>query len=62
MKPTSNPANPECCECGLSLPLDDPMRGEVIVCRGCNADLEVLNYAGKWYFELAPEVEEDWGE
>lgn len=38
-----------------------PLRGEVVRCPECNAELEVTS-TEPLRVELAPEVEEDWGE
>lgn len=52
----------ECPECGQSVCLTrPPLAGEVIVCTGCSAELEVTSRE-PLRVELAPEVEEDWGE
>lgn len=39
----------------------EPLRSEVTRCADCNAELEVTN-TNPVTLELAPEVEEDWGE
>ena len=38
-----------------------PLNGEVTTCRDCSSELEVISTA-PILVELAPEVEEDWGE
>ena len=38
-----------------------PLNGEIARCTECGAELEVTN-ADPIRLELAPEVEEDWGE
>ncbi|MCA9305005.1 MAG: lysine biosynthesis protein LysW [Phycisphaeraceae bacterium] len=38
-----------------------PLAGEVVVCVGCSAELEVQTVE-PLVLALAPEVEEDWGE
>lgn len=50
-----------CPECGGGVPLTNVERGEILPCPDCGAELEVrdLNPAT---LELAPEVQEDWGE
>ena len=50
---------PECCaEMDLST---DTEAGEIVVCADCGAELEVAS-VDPIQLELAPEVEEDWGE
>ena len=50
------------CECDLDLPPDVEV-GEILVCPDCGAELEVMGLGpGFVEVELAPEVEEDWGE
>ena len=48
------------CEATLNLP-DDLIEGEIIPCPDCGAELEVVNTAPV-ELQLAPLVEEDWGE
>lgn len=50
----------ECPECAAEIALDDVMKGEIVDCPDCGVQLEVI---GKepLTFDLAPEVEEDWG-
>lgn len=52
----------ECPECAgeLSLPPDVEV-GEIVVCPDCGAELEVRSL-NPILLELAPQVEEDWGE
>ena len=50
-----------CPECEGSLTLKDPMEGEIVPCPQCGADLEVVSLS-PLTLELAPEVQEDWGE
>ncbi len=51
-----------CPECEGQTPLQRrPVAGEIIVCAGCGAELEVRS-AEPLTVALAPEVEEDWGE
>lgn len=52
----------QCIECGaeLDLPLDVE-EGEIVVCPDCGIELEVMSL-DPITLELAPEVEEDWGE
>lgn len=52
----------ECPECAAELGLaPDVEEGEIIVCPECAVELEVMSVA-PITIELAPEVEEDWGE
>jgi alpha-aminoadipate carrier protein LysW len=52
----------ECLECGAELELaPDVEEGEIIVCPDCGVELEVLT-VDPVTLDLAPEVEEDWGE
>ena len=43
------------------LTLQDAMVGEIVPCAYCGADLEVVSLS-PLTLELAPEVQEDWGE
>ena len=52
----------ECPECAAGLDLaDDVEEGEIVVCPDCGVELEVIGRS-PITLELAPEVEEDWGE
>ncbi len=52
----------ECVECLAELELDaDVEEGEIVVCPDCGVELEVVSIE-PLTLELAPEVEEDWGE
>jgi len=52
----------ECPECAANVNFDRaPLLGEVIGCGDCGAELEVVNRAPVT-LEVAPNVEEDWGE
>ena len=52
----------QCPECAAELDLTaDIEEGEIIVCPDCGAELEVMSLDPP-SVELAPEVEEDWGE
>jgi alpha-aminoadipate carrier protein LysW len=52
----------ECIECAAELDLaPDVEVGEIVVCQDCGVELEVMSVA-PITLELAPEVEEDWGE
>jgi alpha-aminoadipate/glutamate carrier protein LysW len=50
-----------CPECEGELTLDNPMVGEILPCAYCGVDLEVTSL-DPLRLEMAPEVEEDWGE
>jgi alpha-aminoadipate carrier protein LysW len=51
-----------CPECDADVNFDRaPLNGEIAHCPDCSAELEVIN-ADPITLELAPEVEEDWGE
>jgi len=52
----------ECIECAALLELAaDVEEGEIIVCPDCGVELEMVSLE-PLTLELAPEVEEDWGE
>ncbi|MBL8759899.1 MAG: lysine biosynthesis protein LysW [Phycisphaerae bacterium] len=52
----------ECTECAATIALQrPPLCGEIVRCRECQAELEVTSVT-PLRVELAPEVEEDWGE
>ena len=52
----------ECIECGAQLDLAPDLEvGEILVCPDCGVELEVMGL-DPITLELAPEVEEDWGE
>ncbi|MBD3204445.1 lysine biosynthesis protein LysW [Candidatus Woesearchaeota archaeon] len=53
----------ECPECGASLEIDEKTveQGEIIICEDCGVELEVLE-KDPLELDLAPEVDEDWGE
>ena len=51
-----------CPECDAAVAFTRaPLSGQVVVCTGCSAELEVTG-TSPVTLELAPEVEEDWGE
>ncbi|MFU8828178.1 MAG: lysine biosynthesis protein LysW [Phycisphaerales bacterium] len=51
-----------CPECDASITFDrHPLNGQIARCTDCSAELEVTNL-DPLRLELAPEVEEDWGE
>lgn len=52
----------ECVECGADVQITtDVMLGEVLECMECSAELEIVSL-DPMTVEVAPEVEEDWGE
>lgn len=52
----------DCPECAADVPFaDDVMAGEIAQCPECGVELEVTGL-DPVTVELAPEVEEDWGE
>jgi len=52
----------ECPECAADVAIPaDAMQNEIISCADCGAELEILRLE-PLEVELAPEVEEDWGE
>ena len=52
----------ECPECAAELILEDGAEeNEIIVCPDCGVELELVSI-DPVKVELAPEVEEDWGE
>jgi alpha-aminoadipate carrier protein LysW len=52
----------ECPECGGELDLQQGLEeGEIVVCPDCGVELEVVSL-DPVVVQLAPEVEEDWGE
>ena len=51
-----------CVECEAPISIDDgAMEGEIVPCPDCGVELEVLTL-NPLAVDLAPEVEEDWGE
>ena len=51
-----------CLECAAELDLaPDVEEGEILVCPDCGVELEVMGL-DPIAIELAPDVEEDWGE
>lgn len=52
----------DCIECGADVELPaDVMVGEIVECADCAVELEVTAVS-PLTVELAPEIEEDWGE
>lgn len=59
---TNSTARAECPECAGAVTFSrTPIRGEVVRCADCSAELEVTQRE-PLTVALAPEVEEDWGE
>jgi alpha-aminoadipate carrier protein LysW len=51
-----------CIECAGGVPLgDDILVGEIVECPDCGVELEVIAL-DPVSMDLAPEIEEDWGE
>ncbi len=51
-----------CPECEATLHLaDDLIEGEIVACADCGAELEVVS-TSPVRLQVAPPVEEDWGE
>ena len=54
--------DPLCPDCGTAVDLDPGvLEHEILVCDGCGVELEVVALDPP-RLDLAPEVEEDWGE
>jgi len=52
----------KCPECGAVIAVEEDVEvGEILACPDCGAELEVTS-VDPVMLELAPEVEEDWGE
>lgn len=55
-------ASVNCPECDASIEIErDTLAGEIVTCVDCSAELEVTSLE-PLTVELAPEMEEDWGE
>ncbi len=53
---------PLCPECDAAVDIPaDAMENELVACSECGIELEIMSL-GPIALELAPEVEEDWGE
>lgn len=51
-----------CPQCAAPIEMaDDTMEGEILQCPDCGVELEVMSIA-PLTLDVAPEVEEDWGE
>lgn len=54
---------PSCLQCDTEIVVPSETElGDILACRGCGQEHEVLELAPSVQLELAPEVEEDWGE
>jgi len=53
--------SPVCPECEASIALSSPLRGEIVTCPECGAELEVTAI-NPVQLALAPMEQEDWGE
>ncbi|MCE7946927.1 MAG: lysine biosynthesis protein LysW [Chloroflexi bacterium CFX4] len=53
--------NATCPECEATLTLTDVLRGEIVTCTDCGAELEVIA-VNPLQLEPAPMEQEDWGE
>ena len=51
----------ECPECAGAIKAAPTLAGEILDCSGCGAELEVVSLQ-PLLVQLAPQVEEDWGE
>lgn len=59
---TTETAHAACPECDASIRFDrPPLNGQVARCADCGTELEVTS-TNPIRLEVAPEVEEDWGE
>ena len=54
-------SNTSCIECAGTVELNDLMLGEIVECPDCGVELEVVGL-DPVALDLAPEVQEDWGE
>ena len=50
-----------CPECAAEIEVGDVVAGEILQCPECGVELEVIS-VNPLQIDLAPEVEEDWGE
>ena len=51
----------ECPECAAAIQARPQLAGEILDCGDCGAELEVMSLTPV-VVQLAPQVEEDWGE
>lgn len=59
--PTTAASALECPECAAAIVARPTLTGEILDCTDCGAELEVVAL-NPLRVELAPDVEEDWGE
>jgi alpha-aminoadipate carrier protein LysW len=54
---------PVCLQCDteIAVPAGTEL-GDILSCRGCGQEHEVIEVGSRIRVDLAPEVEEDWGE
>lgn len=53
----------QCVQCGTEVTVPPGSEtGDILSCRGCGQELEVMEVAPTIRLQLAPEIEEDWGE
>jgi len=57
----AKPMTTECPECAAPIPVGGVVKGEILRCPDCGADLEVI-VLEPIALALAPREEEDWGE
>jgi len=57
---TMNTTSCPVCEASVSIPAD-AMQNELIACADCGSELEIISLS-PIQLDLAPDVEEDWGE
>ncbi len=53
--------NAECPECAAAVSTQGALKGEILTCSECGAELEVVEVSPP-SLALAPQEEEDWGE
>jgi len=51
----------ECPECGAAVSIQGALKGEILTCAECGAELELVDLNPP-VLALAPQEEEDWGE
>lgn len=52
-----------CVQCGTDVAMPAGTEaGDILTCRGCGQELEVMELLPVVRLDLAPEIEEDWGE
>lgn len=62
VRPQPHNSMVECPECAARLPVGTLLLGEIVSCNECGAELEVRATNPQIILQLAPPVEEDWGE